>query len=318
MLVVVDKTAVDIEFYAVGDVIFDDNYIYNCTSSYDLIVINSDDDVTLEQNIFDSCLKHENAFLVIKGTKFGTIDNLIVTNTVYDDTVTQSPVISISTKDFGNVYLNDLEFFDNSIGSSMVYIDSSVGNLTFVKSYFHNETMSSDVEYIDIANPYTLDMEYLTFYDCHDDHNLIESALLIHIRSIDLNETGDVKISNILSNYCPIGFMQLSTVSGNTTETKSIAFDHITIKNATFLTTSDIFKIGSFETDQDIDISMEYLTMQDLYFQKFANIIHMVQQSANPFRLEHLTMSNIDGGKILLQAYDIREDSEFAKMYLNN
>lgn len=138
------------------------------------------------------------------------------------------------------------------------------------------------------------------------------------IHSINLNIPGDVVISYIESDHSPVSFLQLSDVNGITSETKRIAFDHITIKNATYDTRNDLIIIGQYETDQDVDVSMSYLDIQDLEFSKFANVLHIKQQSQNPFRLHHSYIKNVNGGKVLLEAVNLQEDSLLAKMIIDN
>ena len=292
--------------------------IYNSSSYQDLIIINSDDHIISSYNIFDSCIQHESSFIIVKGTDDVEFHNLTIFNTSYVEGELQSGIISISTTQDGNWFLEDLDFHDNQIGSKMIQIDNSVGNLTIQNCKFKSENMSSDTDYIVISNPYKLFMQHLTYTDCYDNHDLTSNAHLIVIRSINLSIKGDVIISYIESDHSPVSFLQLSDVDGVTSATKSIAFDHITIKNATYDTRNDLIIIGEYETNQDVNVSMSYLDIQNIEFTKFANVLHVKQQSVLPFRLYHSYFKKVNGGKILLEAINLQDDSLLAKMIIDN
>lgn len=157
-----DKTIVNIDFYAVGGITFDNNRMYNCTSIQDLISINSDDHIILSGNEFDTCQNHEGSFITLVGSMNIKFNSLIIANTTIDPTEIHGSVINISTDDLGVVVFNNLDFYNNTLESSIIEFGSTVGDLTIQNSTFYGESVTYDTEYILIDNPFAINIESVT------------------------------------------------------------------------------------------------------------------------------------------------------------
>jgi len=306
--VAIDKTLIDIQFSAHGEVEVDYNTFYKCSSTQDLVVINTNQHITANGNIFDTCEEYGHSFFIIKESPNVEVHGMTIKNSTYHD-LDLIPLVFISSSKHGHVLIEKCEFQDNYVGYSLIELDSSVGNMTIQHCSFIDETLSSSSHYLKFDNQFTLTMKNLTFTNVHDQHDLTSNALLIEIISVDLSYIGNITFDGLYSTNSPVGLLSFGSFNGVLEGDKYIFFNDIQVKDATFDTSSDLVIFGPYNTKYDVHIYMTNVVMKNLYFSKFANIIHLKQQGPHPFVFEHCNFTNINGGIILIEPVTIKSDS---------
>lgn len=63
---------------------------------------------------------------------------------------------------------------------------------------------------------------------------------------------------------------------------------------------------------------MNFMSFKNLYFKKLANIIHLKQQTLDPFILENSEFIDIIGGHVLVEPLTVSSSSLYSVMYMNN
>jgi hypothetical protein len=115
---------------------------------------------------------------------------------------------------------------------------------------------------------------------------------MIRIASVDLSTEGLINATNMTIQNCTISLFQLSSVSGHTEVKKNILFNYITIKDTTFTSHNDVVVFGPMYTEEDVEIRLNHFTFDNLNFERLANIIHLKQQTLNPFIVENTVFQN--------------------------
>ena len=188
--------------------------------------------------------------------------------------------------------IEGLKFSSNYAESSVIELHESIGSLTFQHNKFSNEVLHSNTYYIKIGNPYSMMFKNVTFANVSDDHTAIEETSLISFSSIDLDNVGEIHMEYVTATNCSVSFLHLFSVSGHTVTTKIVRFEHITIKDASFLTRNDLLTFGPLYTEEDVDIHINDILLENLHFTKRANMIHLKQQTLDPFILENSIFRN--------------------------
>ena len=125
-------------------------------------------------------------------------------------------------------------------------------------------------------------------------------------------------MQNVESSNCSVGFLHFFSVSGTTPTTKIVRFEHINITDSTFATRNDLITFGPMYTAQDVDIHMNDVHFKNLNFKKLANIIHLKQQTLDPFVFENSSFTNVIGGHILIEPLTVSTDSLTTVLAMKN
>ena len=279
-----------------------------------MVVINTNDHIIANGNIFNNCVEYDHAFLVIKNSPEIEVHSLVIHNSTFHASAGQHPLLEIKTEEKGSCLLEKLSFYNNYLASGAIHIDSSVGNLTIQHCDFQHEIMNADSHYLSIGNPFVMLLQNITFYEVHDIHDLTSNALLVDIHSIDLDTPGDIILDGLISNASPISLLDFEGFSGNKQSGKSLLFNNITVMNAIFDTRNDVIVFGPYSTELNIEMKVSNLTFSNLYFTKLANILHLKQQAPSVFVIEHSLFTDINGGQIMIEAMTINNASEIARV----
>jgi hypothetical protein len=292
----------------------DYNTFFNCSSTQDLVIINTNDHVIANGNIFDSCVEHVGSFFLIKNSPEVEIHTLTITNTSIYGNYIYGSLVDISTQNFGYLLIENLNIYNNYIAKSAVRIDSSVGNVTIQHCDFHNETLSSITDYLVLENPYHVLIQNVTYDNINDVHDLTSNAVLMKIESVNLDIDGTVTIQDLYSRNSAVSLLAFTQFSGTTTGYKEVLISNVTIQNATFDTRNDLIMFGPYYVEDDVRVTFTGCLFDNLFFTQFANIVHLKQQSPTAFVFEDCTFTNNNGGSIMIEPQTINEDSLFSQV----
>ena len=308
---------IDIEFSAHGEVEVDYNTFYKCSSTQDLVLINTNQHIIANGNIFDTCEEYGHSFFTIKESPDVEVHGMTITNSTYHD-LNLIPLVFISSSEHGQVLIEKCDFHDNYVGYSLIEVDNTVGNMTLQHCVFSRETLSSNAHYIKLDNQFTLTILNLTFSGVYDKHDLASNALLIEIISVDLTYTGNITFDGLHSTNSPVSLLSFGSFNGVLEGDKYIFFNDVTIEDAIFDTRNDIIIFGPYYTEYDVHIYMDNVVFDNLKFTRLANVIHLKQQGPHPFVIAHCNFTNIDGGTILIEPVTTRAGSLTSMVSFSN
>lgn len=183
---------------------------------------------------------------------------------------------------------------------------------------FENEVLHSHVQYIVIGNPYYFLIQNISFSSISDDHSSTEETDLLVVESIDLSEEGLVNLTQMTITNCSVTFLNFGSVSGHTDTKKMILFDYITVQDSVFTSRNDLILLGPLYSEEDVELHMNHVTFTNLNFKKLANIIHMKQQTSNPFYLENTVFHNCIGGHVLVEPLTVSSTSVYSQIFMKN
>jgi hypothetical protein len=323
-----DRPLINLEFQKVGLVEVDYNYFYNW-SAHDYLVkilkfeVTDSSEQTHEllianNNEFKDWILLEYGLLLVKNTENIELHNFTISGTIHGDSLEYGSTIYITSANNGSWVIEGLLFYDNKVKGSTLEIEDTVGDLTIRDCDFHNEVLYSNVNYISIANPHTMMIDNLSFMNISDDHTDTEDTVLVVIKSIDLTTLGEIHFQYVTVENWTVSFFYLKDVYGTTDLAKIVKFKHLTVSNAQFDKHNDLISFGPLYTDEDVDIHIVDALFENLNFTKLANVIHLKQQSLDPFILEDTVFSNIQGGHILLEPLTVAKDSLVSKLVMLN
>ena len=180
-----------------GVVRITDNYIYNCSATTDLFVVNAQDEIIFQNNKFElielftkGIISTDDALMVsLIGQEFANIHHNVSSLTDY--------LVKISTRDLGNCTIDNSVFHDNTIRKSVISVASTVGALEFTNNIFYNEIIESSQNYIEIGKPYDLEFSNVTFTDMDDDNSNVGLTQVVLFKSYNLNLSGHFHLNHI-------------------------------------------------------------------------------------------------------------------------
>lgn len=163
------KPLIDVEYFSSGKVLISNNYVYNCSSVNYLYMLQANDDIEITGNTFDSCVISSAGFIATDISSSIVISDLTVTkNTnVYSDL--RSSLVKLAGAQDGSITISSSNFSSNSLNSTMLDIDNSIGSVIIQDSNFDNETIKSTTNYIVFDSQYALQFVNSTFTNISDD-----------------------------------------------------------------------------------------------------------------------------------------------------
>ena len=313
-----DKPFIDVEFTTEGEISISNNQITNCSWHQYFLVANSDDHIVINYNTFSNNIAEEKGFIWTTHAQSIEMHFLTITGATHGNVSQFGSLIYIETSDLGVLFLEGLDLSNNYAEGSTIEIGSSVGNVTIQDSKFYLETLHSNVDYISIGNPFYVLIDNITFEDNTYDHTDTEETTLVSILSIDIDNQGEVHMQYIELINSTVTFFHLHNINGVTNTTKIVRFEHLTIKDTEFDTSNDIISFGPLYTEQDVDIHLNDWLFENLNFTKIANLLHLKQQTLDPFIFENSIIQDVYGGHILVEPLTVSEDTIVAELDLLN
>ena len=195
-----------IRYYSKGTVVLTNNTFRNCSTVNDFLVVNAIDSIVMSQTTFDSCTAKLDGYISAGTAKNITINGLVLTNSSKNSDLKPTSLVKLSTENEGNLILNNLNFYQNSVKVSILEIDESIGALIFQNSQFNGEVVTSATPYINIFNIFKLQFSNLTFSNIKSDTSSAIKPLLVYIKNVEIDKEGDFIIESVKISNSTIGF----------------------------------------------------------------------------------------------------------------
>ena len=267
----------------------------------DFLVVNANDSIVMSQTYFNSCIATLDGYVSVGTAKNITIDGLSLVNSSRNTDLKPTSLVKLSTATNGNLTLNNVLCYQNSVKVSIIQVDKSVGTLVFQNSAFYEETVTSSNPYISILNIYKLIMTNISFSNMRSDTASADKPLLVYIKNVEIDKAGDFIIETINISNSSLGFLSIYSISGSDTSVKDIELHDINFIDSTFYSQNNLISFGPIQTLALLNFSMTDIVFNNLNFVNIANIIHINVQSGVPFTIQNCSFVNNTSGRILLE-----------------
>lgn len=296
-----EKSILEVSYYSKGVVTLTNNTFRNCSTVSDFLVVNANDSIVMSQTYFDSNVATLDGYISVGTAKNITIDGLSLINSSRSTDLKPTSLVKLSTATDGSLTLNSLTCYQNTVKVSIIEIDKSVGTLVFQNSTFSDEIVTSSNPYISIMNVYKLLMINISFANMMSDTASAEKPLLLYIKNIEIDKSGDFVIESINISNSSLGFLKIYSVSGADTSVKTVQFHDINFYDSVFYSRNDLISIGPIQTLAQLNFTMINVVFSNLNFVSIANLIRINVQSGVPFTIENCSFINNTGGRIMLE-----------------
>ena len=237
------------------------------------------------------------------------ITNLVLINTISEDSTTAMPLINIGTVDNGECNLVNSTFSSNHLKYTGIYVESSVGVFNFDHNVIYNETIDSGNYYMVVAEPYSLRVHDIEYSNISDDHSSDSLTELIAFESIDIETQGVILMDDIRITNVSISFFGISSVHGHVEYEKYIVIELITIQDCYYDSTNPIISFGPFYTDEHVHLVLRNSTFENLEFTNTAKILDIHWQAPVPLHIESCVFTNNVGGYVDISPVSDSDDS---------
>ena len=313
-----EKSLLEVEYYSKGTVVLTNNTFRNCSTVNDFLVVNAIDSIVMSQTTFDSCTAKLDGYISAGTAKNITINGLVLTNSSKNSDLKPTSLVKLSTENEGNLILNNLNFYQNSVKVSILEIDESIGALIFQNSQFNGEVVTSATPYINIFNIFKLQFSNLTFSNIKSDTSSAIKPLLVYIKNVEIDKEGDFIIESVKISNSTIGFLNIYGISGSDSSVKTVTIQDINVTNSLIYSQSDLMSIGPILTGAKLSFVMKKISFTNLNFASIVNMIHINVQSGVPFLIENWSFVNNIRGRIMLDPASTSTTVNRVHLNINN
>ena len=209
-------------------------------------------------------------------------------------------------------------FYLNSLNSTMIDIDNSVGSISISDSRFYNETLKSTLNYILFDGLYALQFKNWSFLNINDDQTSSSKTLLIYFNSISIRSVGAFTLDSLTFTNNSVSFIVVNSISGTATTLKTITFSNMTVSDSTFQTKNSIITIGPIYNFNEFQFVFNKIEFNNLIFVKDASLIHIVMQAKYSLIVQNWVVQNIQGGGFQLEPVSVIDETKKVLVSVNN
>lgn len=294
------KVFIQIKNPSPGIITVEDNTIQNCSSATSLLTLQAQDEIKIKNVKFDTIEAFTKGLISTSDSKLVTISNIEITNITHTSNLLADSLIKIGTQDLGRCVFEYSYLHDNNVKANVIEFESSVGSVEFSHNTFLDDVIQSFNNYIKFENLYELLMTNCSFSGVTEDGSNDRLTLLFNINNLNLAEEGSYIFRDLTLYNISLSVFTLSNIVGTTETPKLFEFNDIMFTDSTFNTRNNLITFGPLITDQDIQISMKYLTFRDIYMYKTGNLIQFSIQMPNPIIIDSCIFENNFGALINL------------------
>ena len=286
-----------------ANIMMNDNTFTNVSASSGIISFQTLGTITAERTIFQDISN-------FGGNIFQFMDSIAITI----DGLTLNNISETEKSSFGYIYsthkdplafsLINLELTNTNLNKiPVLFLSDPVSSFTFTDSVLRNVSVYSETSLFEISSLDSIMASNLSFTDILEDSDTANDNFLFQISTLNLNSTQDSSMTDIELDNWLIAFFEFDHISYTTSATRRFQLQNISVKNASYSRSINMFYFTEMITDQDFSISLTNITFEDLNFRNGGNLFFLSCQISNGVMMDQLILNNITGGRIHAQAY---------------
>ena len=185
----------------------------------------------------------------------------------------------------------------------------TTGYFQITNAHFENVIMDTDAYMIQTNLATGLKIENITFNSVTQVDSSDNSNSLIRLGTLSYDGLYTFDISSITAVDCSVSIFELSNLVSSVDTTQSLTISDITYTDSTFEFDQELVIFNQFESDSDIEVTIDGVDMQNLTFARYGSTFKFQQMTTNPVVVQNANFYNIYGSKFHIEQFDNVDES---------
>ena len=163
-----------------------------------------------------------------------------------------------------------------------------------------------------------LNIDGVTFEDVDQVSASDTSTVMIRVGTLNTNTTGNFMISNISAERSTIPMFEMGSLQEISNTSRSIRLSNISYTNSVLDFPQDLLIFDRVETNSDFELVISDVTMYNLTFTRFGNLLRLQHQTAVSMKISNCQFNDIYGGGILIESSNIENTNVRTVVEMND
>jgi hypothetical protein len=252
---------------------------------------------------------HDVPALLLEFNYYVNADSLSFDN-VHGTTSSSNAIISLN-----NLYFTYTYFGSISVRNWNLKLKSLMKNLSTLDSLiihngtFSNITLSSGSSLVASGRIKSISFTELKFIEISVSDNTDTSSKILSLETVDLNSTLASLIDSISISNSQTSFLHFGLLVNEPSDSKTIVVSNVKYSDSFFETKRDLIYTGSMESNANLNIVFENVTMSNIEFEVKGNLFNFGHQLPNSVIVANSTFVNLTSCQIIVEASN-KQNSE--------